>query len=434
MKKNNVYLAVMILWCALAYSQELDKRNELEKEEEETPLFSWQKFDLSGYGALNYYNYGRYDSDQYIKDKVDIERLNLYVNYHFTDWITLKTEIEFEHGGTGTTMEFDTQEEAGEFEQEVESGGEVNLEQLYLDFAIHPAFNVKVGRFKLHLNLAQNLDKPIQYFTTGKPEMENEILPIGWYENGIQFYGDFFKKRFRYEFSITNGLNSEEFSSRNWIKRGHQKKFEMLTAESFAFTARVDYKLSKSKNAYFGVGAYINDASANRSKHDMEGISSYVKVFEAHLAYNEKNFRFNSVFLFGDLENSDIVSLNNRKLSNKLNAKRTPVGKQAIGFSVEAGYNILPFLIQKSKQQLFPFFRYDFYDTMHAVEGSVVKKEKWNRNVYTGGLNWFLTPNIVFKAQYQSRALGGEFIDKQTLEKGKAKENTFSLGMGFAFN
>ena len=41
----------------------------------------------------------------------------------------LEAELEFEHGGTGITMEFDKLEEFGEFEMEVEKGGEVIVEK-----------------------------------------------------------------------------------------------------------------------------------------------------------------------------------------------------------------------------------------------------------------------------------------------------------------
>ena len=38
----------------------------------------------------------------------DPERLNMYLYYDFSDKIQFKSEIEFEHGGTGATMEFES--------------------------------------------------------------------------------------------------------------------------------------------------------------------------------------------------------------------------------------------------------------------------------------------------------------------------------------
>ncbi|EHO09868.1 autotransporter outer membrane beta-barrel domain-containing protein [Myroides odoratimimus] len=439
-------LACLLFTSSLTYAQENDSiqrqilKDELKKEiikelkEDKKRLFSWDNFTLSGYGAINYYNYGKYDTDPQIKNKFDAERLNLYLGYHFNDWISLKTEIEFEHGGTGSTIELDTQEEFGEYEKEIESGGEVKLEQIFIDFKVRPYFNVRVGRMKLHFNLAQNLDRPTNYFTTHRQEMENEILPLGWYENGIQFYGTFLKDRLRYEVSVTNGLDATGFSSRNWVKRGHQTRFEMAVGNSLAYTARLDYKFGKNKNTFAGVAAYVNDAAANRPKKDMD-VSAYVTIFEGHVSYDENYLKFSSVFLYGNIENSNIVSRKNANLSNNLGVKRTPVGKSMIGFSGDIGYEVLHFLNFKTKQQLYPFMRYEYYDTMYKTEGAVVRKPRWERSVITGGINWFVHPQVVLKAHYSSRRLGSDHFDPITsLNTGeKQRENTFTAGIGFTF-
>lgn len=395
-------------------------------------FLDWKKFSLEGYGVINYYHYD-YDTDPTLKDKLDAERLNLYLGYQFTDKISLKAEVEFEHGGTGVTMAFDNQEEFGEFEHEIDKGGAVKLEQLNINFEIAPYFNIRAGRVKMHIGIASNLDEPTTYFTTYGPEMENEILPLGWYENGIEIYGSF-AKRFHYEVYVVNGLDASGFSSRGWIKNGHQSRFEMQNAASFAFAGRLDYTFGSSEHTFVGLSAYVNDAAANRPKNDMSE-SAYVTLVEAHITYDENNLRFNAVALYGNLENSNIVSRKNAKLSNNLGVKRNAVGQNAVGFSAEVGYNVLPFLAPTSSQKLYPFVRYDYYDTMHDVEGNIVDNPRWQRSVITGGINWFVLPDIVIKAQYSDRRLGSLNYNLTTLEYtgGKQHEKTFSLGIGFEF-
>jgi hypothetical protein len=399
---------------------------------ENKSLFNWSNFSLKGYGVVNYYNYD-YDTDPNLKDKFDAERLNLYLEYKFTNKINFKSEIEFEHGGTGSTLELDVFEEAGEFEQEVEKGGEVKVEQVHINFQIQPYFNIRAGRMKVYFGLHQNLDMPTRYFTTNRQEMENEILPLGWYENGIEIYGTF-AKRINYKFYVVNGLDATGFSSRGFIKGGYQQRFELTTGESFAFAGRLDYKFGTHKDTYFGVAAYVNDAAANRPKNDMKE-SAYVTLVEGHITYNEKNLRFNAIALFGNIENSNIVSQKNANLSNNLGVKRTPVGKNALGYSIEVGYNVMNFIKKESAQMLYPFLRYDYYDTMKKVEGNVVDNPRWERSVITGGFNWFVHPQIVIKAQYSNRTLGSENYNQATLQftGKKQQENTFSAGIGFAF-
>ena len=261
----------------LEIKEELLKELQNKKNEEEVnSKKELDKFSLHGYAAVNYYNYN-YDTDPTLKNKIDAERLNIYPEYQFKDWIAFRSEIEFEHGGTGAAVDYDTQEEFGEFEQEIEKGGSIKLEQIYADFQIKPYFNVKVGRLKVLFNLAQSLDDPDEYFTTHRQEMENALTPLGWYENGIGIYGTFAMK-FNYYFTFTNGLDSSGFNSSGWIKNGHQEKFEMVTAESFATMLRLDYKFGKHKHTYAGMSAYIGDSSANRPKEDMKE-SSYVTMF-----------------------------------------------------------------------------------------------------------------------------------------------------------
>ena len=390
------------------------------------------KFQLHGYAVANYYNYD-YDTDPSLKDKIDAERLNIYPEYQFNDWIAFRSEIEFEHGGTGASIEYDTQEEFGEFEQEIEKGGSIKLEQIYVDFAIKPYFNIKAGRLKLLFNLAQSLDDPDEYFTTHRQEMENEIFPLGWYETGISFYGTFAKNRLNYIFSIVNGLDSSGFSSRGWIKRGYQEKFEMVNAESFATMVRLDYKFGKNKHTYIGVSGYIGDSAANRPKTDMKE-TAYVTIAEAHFTYNEFPLRVYSSGVYGNLENSNIVSIKNASLSNNLGVVRTPVGKNAVGFTTEIGYEVLHHFNFK-RNMLYPFLRYDYYDTMYKTEGSVIDNNRWERSVITGGLNWFISQEIIVKAQYSNRRLGSQNYDLSTLQYTgeKQKENTFSVGLGFEF-
>jgi hypothetical protein len=65
--------------------RELHQKDSLEKAQSSNNLLSWDRFSFSGYGAVNYYKYGTYDTDLDIKDKIDVERLNLYLGYRFND-------------------------------------------------------------------------------------------------------------------------------------------------------------------------------------------------------------------------------------------------------------------------------------------------------------------------------------------------------------
>lgn len=397
-------------------------------------LLKWEKFSLRGYGAVNYYKFGNYDTDTSIKDKFDPERLNLYLEYKFDENLSFKSEIEFEHGGTGTSLELDNQEEFGEIEHEIGKGGEVKVEQININYKFSDALNIRAGRLKVYFNTAQNLDYPTSYFTTHRQEMENTILPLGWYENGIEFHG-IIAKKWRYYLTMTNGMDSSGFSSAAFIKGGYQQKFEMQNTNAFGYMGRLDYFFGSNKYTFAGVSTYLNNTTPNRIKKDTD-YDAWLNLISAHINYNEGALRFSGVGMYGHLQNADKITQSNTRLSNTFGVKRTPVGSSMLGISFEAGYEIMHLFHPSSHFRLYPFARIDHYDTMFNTSGSVVKKERWQRTSWTAGLNFFVHPQIVLKAQYSRRVLGSHNMDIVTTlpTGGRQMENYFSAGLAFTLD
>ncbi len=381
---------------------------------------SLKKIEYKAYGVVNYYNF-EWDTDTEKRNVVDTERLNIYLKYNFSDKIQLKTEFEFEHGGTGITMELDKFEEFGEYETELEAGGAVKLEQLNILFRYKQWLNIRIGRIKLYMGNASKLDTPTQYFTGYRSAMESALLPMGWYENGIEFLGDLgANKQFSYKLFLVNGLSSVGFTSANWIKRGHQTRFETINTNSLAFSSRFDYNLKN--KGYIGFSTYIGDANKNRPKPDLDHIRGLVSIVDIHANIEHTDFKFRAMVLYGNIQNSDKLTATNKKLSNNLNVKRTPVAKNSLGYYAEVGYNILALSKTPTTKKLFVFGRYDYYDSMYKTIGNVFDNPRWERSVITMGANYMVHPKISLKGHYAVNTLGMDT---------KNKEKTFLLGMGF---
>lgn len=383
-----------------------------------------QKLRVSGYGVVNYYSF---DWETYAdkRNAFDAERLNLYLHYDFTDKIQLKSEIEFEHGGTGVTMAFDPLEEFGEFEQEVEKGGEVVLEQINLLFKLHPAFNVRVGKMRFYMGNASKQDEPGEYFTAYRSEVENTILPLGWYETGVELSGDFGQKRneayphFAYKTYIVSGLDNTGFSSLNWIRRGYQTRFETINADNLAFAFRLDYVFAKDSEIGFNI--YAGNGTGNRPKDDFT-LPAWVTYGDIHFAYEGYPWRARAFGMIGHLQNSEALSTANRNLSNNLDVKRTPVAEMAGGAYVEGAYDLLNLTTREEQTRLFFFGRLEWYDSMLKTVGTVSDNPRYERWVYTAGVNVFPIDQVVLKIHYAIADLGsGE------------QDNTFALGLGFDF-
>lgn len=379
------------------------------------------KFKLEGYGVVNYYKYDWETIDK--KDAIDPERLNLYLFYNFSPAIQFKSEIEFEHGGTGSTLSFDPLEEFGEFEYEVEKGGQVVAEQINVFFKLKKHFNVRIGKMRFYMGNASKQDRPREYFTAFRSEIENTILPLGWYETGIELSGDLSLSQnkfphFSYKLYLVSGLDNTGFSSANWVRKGYQTRFETINAESLAYALRFDYIFEK--DSEIGLCLYANNASPNRPKNDVD-FDSWLTYGDIHFTIDKKNWRARTYGMIGNIQNSDALSKANRNLSNNLNVKRSPVAKSAAGAYAEFAYNFSSFF-SKSQNPFFIFARGEWYDAMYKTAGDVADNPRYERSVLTAGINYFIHKNVVFKSHYSWRRLGsGE------------KENTFATGIGFDF-
>lgn len=382
------------------------------------------KFQLKAYGVVNYYAFD-WETLPNKRNAFDPERLNMYLYYDFTDKIQFKSEIEFEHGGTGATMAFDPLEEFGEFEQEIEKGGAVILEQINLLFKIHKVFNIRVGKMRFYMGNASKQDQPREYFTAYRSELENTILPLGWYETGIELSGDFPLKTgksfpyFSYKLYIVSGLDNTGFSSRNWIRKGFQTRFETINANNLAYALRLDYNFGK--DSWLGFNIYTGNATGNRPKNDFT-TPSQVTYGDVHFSWDGHPWRARAYGMLGNIQNSEALSTANRNLSNNLNAKRTPVGAMAGGAYAEAAYDLIHLVKPNAGHQFYLFGRAEWYDSMLQTEGTVSDNPRYERQVFTAGFNYYPYPTVVIKTHYAWRSLGsGEQVD------------TFAMGFGFDF-
>lgn len=388
-----------------------------------------KKIKLGGYGEILYrhFDYGpnqRASSTGSLPDsraEVDVPRFALTLESYFTDDIFLEAEVEFEHLGAGSSLELEY-EEFGEYEFESEKGGEVLLEELQITKIFLDEIKLRVGRFYVPVGLLSKAHLPTDYFTSVRPESESQIIPAVWSETGLEVFGKLFGS-LNYRAQVVNGLESTGFSSERWIVEGHQDKFEFIKATNLAVALRFDY--SGIDNLLFGVSGYYGNTSGNRPKpEDMQGVDGNVSIIDFHTLYNHKDLIARGLFLYGHLENSDIISQRNVSISRNIQTPRTPVAEVAMSYYIEAGYNVLKFFDEETALKLFPFGRYEYYNSMEQVTGNVFADPRFKRNLITFGINFFVLPNLVLKADYSMRQVGG-------FDSIYNDENTFGLSIGF---
>lgn len=378
----------------------------------------YDRIDLSGSAAISYHHFD-WQTDTARRDFVDIERFTVEATVSLSEKVSFETEIEVEHAGTGSTMEFDRFEEFGEFESDIEKGGEIRLEKMYLEFGIVPEFNLRAGYLTVPVGQVNVKSEPLDYFTVTRSESEAAMIPNTWSEAGVEAFGSV--GDFRYRAMVVTGLDASGFSSANWIQRGHQLRFETINAEDFAFVGALSWQPWQPLD--LGVTGYVGNTSGNRPKPDLVAPAT-VTIGEVHALYHSGPATFRAQALYGTLSDAEDVSRANRNLSNNLNVKRTPVGSAALGWYVEGGYDLLPLFSDDNTRSLTLFGRYDNYDTMAETADGIFDNPRWERSTVTVGANYRPIKDVVIKGQFAHRTLGLATANI---------ENTASLGLGLEF-
>ena len=382
---------------------------------------------ITGYGELIYSHFD-YGPDQKSSSTgsppdsratIDVTRLALELETRLLYGVELEAELEIEHGGTGGALEIEY-EEFGEYEAEVEKGGEVVLEELYIEREFGDAFNIRLGHFYVAVGLTTEQYHPTDFLGARRPESETSVIPAIWHETGIEVNGRV--DRLSYQIQLVNGLDATGFSSQNWIVGGHQTRFEEVRASNMALAGRLDYRFADGLT--LGVSGYRGDSADNRPKPDMNGVDAYVSIFDVHAVLRYNRFRAQGMYLYGHLQNADIVSERNRSLSNNLDVLRTPVASSAIASYVEVGCDILPTFTSRRGDQFYVFLRLDSYDTMASVPMDFFDNPRFERQVYTLGLNYIMDNAVVLKGDYAMRRMGAARFNG---------ENTSSFAIGFQF-
>ena len=392
-------------------------------------LETLSRIDLEVAGAMNYYHFN-WQTDSVKRNAIDNELFTLEMDYHWTPKVSLTAEIEFEHGGTGSSLEFDRFEEFGEFEYDISKGGEVLLEELSLEIQLNHHLELEIGRLAVPFGATYQFTNPTDYITASYSEIEAQILPRSWTENGIMLHGSMGdNQQFSFDVGFINGLDGSAFNSANWIKRGHQQRFELINAENFAFTGRFDFHPNENFTA--GISLYGGNTSGNRPKPDLK-VDAPVGIGDFHFRYQLPFAFIRGMFFYGALGNSEALTNQNRNLSNNLNVKRTPVAASAIGAFAEVAVPV----IKKSTRdtdmhamnKLTAYLRADYYDTMHSTQGEVFNNPRWERFSTTAGIAYAILADVMLKGQYTLRKVGAP---APTSIDGGTLEHTIILGFAF---
>ena len=434
-------ISLLTLWLSFlatgVQAQESSSANEQPKMDTLETVKS-PRVQIGGYGEAvmqrMFYSddVARYSSPERYKNgthgRFDLPHVVFYLGYDFGKGWKMSTEIEFEHGGTGTTIEIEN-EESGEYEREIEKGGEVALEQFWIEKSWSKYANLRMGHIIVPIGLTNMYHLPTEFFTVLRPEEESAILPCTWHETGISFWGR--TKQWRYEAMFITGLDAERFNNANWIKKGNTSPYEFSIANQYAGAFRIDNFSVKGLriglSGYYGFSAYNSLKSA---RYKNKNITGAVAIIAFDAVYDKHNLLLRKSFIYGHLDNSEDISTINRSLPSASPSPRTGVASDVLSFYSEWGYNLLSFFARtkNSENKLYLYAHCGYYNSMYKTQGSILSKAWCEKMILSAGVNYIPLKGLVIKAEYSFRKLKSPYNNEPTVSLGIGYSGLFNVG------
>lgn len=345
---------------------------------------------IGGYGEVHYNN-----SDlSGIPATVNLARFVLYLGHSFNERITFRSEVEVE----------DAKVEGGKL------GGEVAVEQAYIDYRFSQPFTLRTGLVLMPLGILNELHEPTTFNGVDRPLYDLLVIPTTWRELGVGLEGRIPSiEGLAYRAYLVNGLSAEGFSSALGTREGSGEGQDASFA-NVGLTARVEWGRPNFK---LGVSTWYGGSAGTVAALGTGPFASPVFFLTADARYE-----IGAVAFRGEAGNVAI------KDAAAINAYYgNAVGSRIAGWYLEAAWNALSVIAPHSTQRLAAFIRYDQANTQASVPTGTTQDAAFDQQTTTFGLTWKPIPGLAFKGDYQLRRNAANYLE----------DNALNLGLGWQF-
>lgn len=420
------------------------------KKHKTAPAWIHNRLTIGGYGEVaakycfysnNYLRYGKnpekYKNDRY--GEVDLPHVVIYLGYDFGHGWSMGTEIEFEHGGPEVAIEIE-EEEGGEYESEIERGGEVALEQFWLQKRFNDYAILRAGMQVIPVGGLNAHHEPTEFFGVYRPEGEFTILPSTWHEIALTLMG---KTPFglSYQAMLLPGLDSDRFNRKNWINPGAGSPYEFKLANVFAGAARIDYTgvqgLRLSLSGYVG-NSFRNTLSMSNVEIDnssYKNVKGTVGIGSFDFSYNNHGIILRGSATYGHLSDAAAITQYNIGMRKGSVSAQQQVASDAIAAGIEAGYDFFSLnqKLTRSNRRFYIFGRYEYYDSMFRYNGKRDYTYAWcGRHRVSAGINYYPLKQIAIKAEFAYGILNKATDSAGNLVKLYNDEPMIALGIVYS--
>ncbi|HMH82515.1 MAG TPA: hypothetical protein VK531_06560 [Gemmatimonadales bacterium] len=345
---------------------------------------------LGGYGEVHYTNPTGPESPAV----VNLARFVVYLAHSFDDRLALRSELEVE----------DAKVEGGA------AGGEVSLEQAYLDYRLTDWLTLRTGLVLAPVGIVNETHEPPTFNGVDRPGFDHDVIPTTWREIGVGAVGTVpGGSGLAYRVYVVNGLRAAGFSGARGIRDGRQEGRQASFANP-SLTGRLEWARPGWKvggSFWYGGTADTNQAVGSGA------FAAPVALVSADARFETGPFALRAVVATLSVGDARAINL----------AYGQSVGSRIAGGYLEGAYNLLSLLAPPSSHKLNAFVRHERYDTQADVPSGVARDRSLARRVTTLGITYKPTWNTAFKGDYQLVRNAA----------GAGEHDVLSLGVGYQF-
>ena len=380
------------------------------------------RFSIGGYGeavmSRNFYSqhFNRYrDPATYKNDdshgRFDLPHVTLNLGYDFGHGWTMGTEIEFEHGGTENAVEIDA-DESGEYEAETERGGEVALEQFWINKAFWGGkFNIKAGEIIIPVGEINAYHMPNDFFSVYRSEGEAKMLPNTWHQVGISLWGRI--SDWRYEAIFTSGLDAERFGHNCYVHYGATSPYEYKLGNVYAGAARIDnYSIPGVRLSLSGYYGYTFKNTERKASASYDKVHGALAIGSFGLEMKRWNWIVRGNATYSHLADAQKMTTFMNAYPKHTQQDGSPSKHSPIASNIFSQISSL-----SDKQKLYLFGRYEDYNTYAAGRQKVAYKYDRVKRMAVG-VNYSPIRQVTIKGEYSNRFLSHGYNNEPSVSLG----------------
>ncbi|MBX3023055.1 MAG: hypothetical protein KF799_15370 [Bdellovibrionales bacterium] len=290
---------------------------------------------------------------------------------HLNKRLVFNTQLLLENGGA---------ESSGTVTQQK---GQVIVRTAFIDWlgAEDGRAGLRLGHQLVPIGVVNTSADPTTFFGVQRPELERELIPSFWHENGVTAWVD--RDRAEIQAGVFSSLNATGFHKDTFLAGGRSQG-QSSPSDDLMAVFRIN---ARRNNVTLGVSSLFgNSAQGNDSIR-----AGAFQVSEVHMQVNRSRLQLLAMYAQGDLQDADSISV----------VTSSTVAEQAKGYSLQAATELLG-----QKQKLWFFVRHSHYNLHDKVTDGLARDPALDKNITTFGVSYFPQPNFVLKVDYANKRSG----------------------------